>query len=231
MAQRFYQKASVQVAMVSGIVLLLATCITICHQRSELREQNAVLSALTQKQTAEIQRLETILTPFRTIALEKYAGPEGEALRQLGENISAIDASLANAREELASTKRELLQRTSDRSLTEEQKRSLKSSLSAVSGKVLVKADFADSEAQMFANQIEACLRTTDLEIVQQGFTGITAIHAKGVRILVKDVHNQPPHTSAVQKALQSAGIEALTGVAESAQFPDDALIIWVCHR
>lgn len=231
MAQRFYQKASVQVAMVSGIILLLATGMMIWHQRSELRKQNAVLSTLTQSQTAEIQRLETLLTPFRTIALEKYAGSEGEALRQLRDHISAIDASLAKTKRELANTKQELLQKTSDRNLTEEQKQSLKSSLISVSEKVLVKADFADSEAQMYANQIEACLRTTSLDIVQQGSTGITAIHAKGIRLLIKDVDSPPPHTDVIYNALLSAGIESLVGVSKSAQFPEDALIIWVCHK
>lgn len=216
---------------VSGSFLLLVTSITIWHQRSELREQNGELIKLSQNQTTEIQRLETLLTPFRTVALDKFAGPEGEALKQLGDHILAIDESLSRAKKELVKTKQELLRRTSDRSLTEEQKQSLKSSLGAIAGKVLVKADFADSEARMFADQIEACIRTTALEIVQQGSMGIISLHAKGVRILVKDAKNPPPHFGIVQKALQSIGIEALAGVTKSAEFPDDAIVIWVCHK
>jgi hypothetical protein len=46
-----------------------------------------------QAKTAEIQRLETLLTPFKTIALEKYTGSEAEALRQLGVRLQQIEDS------------------------------------------------------------------------------------------------------------------------------------------
>jgi|GEM_PF-3097880 len=42
---------------------------------------------------AEIQRLETLLTPFKTIALEKYTGTEAEALRQLGSQLQQLQDS------------------------------------------------------------------------------------------------------------------------------------------
>ncbi len=78
MSQKFYQKASVQVAMVSAVVLIIVTIITIAHQRSQLKSDNIRLQRENDTKTTEIQRLETLLTPFRTIALEKYTLPEAE---------------------------------------------------------------------------------------------------------------------------------------------------------
>ena len=42
------------------------------------------------QKTAEIQRLETQLTPFKTIALEKYTGSEQEALRKLADELEKL---------------------------------------------------------------------------------------------------------------------------------------------
>ena len=231
MAQRFYQKATVQVAMVSGIVALIVTAATIWHQRSELRQENKRLISLTREQTVDIQRLETLLTPFRTIALEKFTGPEGKALQQLAERITTIDESLANAKKELESTKQELSRKTSDRSLTKKQKQILKSSLDGVSGQVIIKADFADSEAQMFANQIKGVLKDTDLEIIEKVNTEIISLYAKGTRMLVNDIQNPPPHALPILKAFQEIGIDVRASRSEKANFPQDTLIIWICHK
>ena len=89
--QRFYSKASVQVAIVSTIGLIVITLITISHQRSELKRNNDKMKEEIKEKTAEIQRLETLLTPFRTIALEKYAGPEREALLKLAAKIQSLE--------------------------------------------------------------------------------------------------------------------------------------------
>lgn len=105
MAQRFYQKASVQVAIISAVVVLLATATTIFYQRSSVVADNARLLQDNQKQAQEIQRLETSLTPFRTIALQRFSGPEGEALKKLADQITALDKSLFAAQTELASVK------------------------------------------------------------------------------------------------------------------------------
>jgi hypothetical protein len=105
MAQPFYQKASVQVAIISAVTLLLVTAATIFHQRSSIVADHARLLQDNQKQAQEIQRLETLLTPFRTIALQRFSGPEGEALKKLADQITALDKSLYAAQTELASVK------------------------------------------------------------------------------------------------------------------------------
>ena len=91
MSQRFYNKASVQVALVTTIGLIVITIITIYNQRSELKRNNDKMKEEINEKTAEIQRLETLLTPFRTIALEKYAGPEREALLKLAAKIQSLE--------------------------------------------------------------------------------------------------------------------------------------------
>jgi len=49
---------------------------TISEQRQQIGSKNT-----------EIQRLETLLTPFRTIALEKFTGSDQEALRKLADYV------------------------------------------------------------------------------------------------------------------------------------------------
>lgn len=58
MSQKFYQKASVQVAIVSAICLIIVTVITILHQRSQLKTDNIDLNK-------QIRKLETELAQDR----------------------------------------------------------------------------------------------------------------------------------------------------------------------
>lgn len=71
----------------------------------------------------EIQRLEQSLTPFRTIALEKYVGPEQEVLQKLAadiENIRSLairdeyNTLVAKKQEELITTLQSVYEKHSD---------------------------------------------------------------------------------------------------------------------
>ena len=110
MSQKFYQKASVQVAMVSAVVLIIVPIITIVHQRSQLKSDNIRLQRENDTKTTEIQRLETLLIPFRTIALEKYTLPEAEALRKLAEQIGVLQDADKQKTEKIAQLENELIQ-------------------------------------------------------------------------------------------------------------------------
>ena len=92
MTQKFYQKASVQVAIISTLGLIIITLITIAHQRSQLKQDNDRLQADLSEKTSEVQRLETLLIPFRTIALERYTGTESEALAKLASRITELES-------------------------------------------------------------------------------------------------------------------------------------------
>ncbi|MDO8675351.1 MAG: hypothetical protein Q7K71_04460 [Candidatus Omnitrophota bacterium] len=77
MAQKFYEKASVQVAIVAGIFSLLYCGITIWNDRSQLKQDNQnYVRELIQKDSRiaslerEIQRLEIQLVPLKIVSLE-----------------------------------------------------------------------------------------------------------------------------------------------------------------
>lgn len=68
-------------------------------QFSETKKNNRVLINKNEKLNtdlsdarSEIQRLETLLAPFRTVALERYTGPEAEALRKLSDQIRELES-------------------------------------------------------------------------------------------------------------------------------------------
>ncbi|MEN6578857.1 MAG: hypothetical protein ABFD90_21115 [Phycisphaerales bacterium] len=97
MAQKFHQKASVQVAIVAGVVAIIVATMNIgfnyCDVKTQnriLEDENKSLKGTTAKAMADIQRLETLLTPFRTIALEKFTGDEKEALRKFADQIARL---------------------------------------------------------------------------------------------------------------------------------------------
>ena len=97
MAQKFYNKASVQVAIVTGIVTIVVTVLYVWNDRSQLKQDNknyiSEISELKQKNqelTSEVQRLETQLTPFKTIALERFTGTEQEALQKLADELNEL---------------------------------------------------------------------------------------------------------------------------------------------
>ena len=120
------------------------------------------------------------MKPLLDIAIAKYPNVSADkALRKLAERINSIEAVTVNTKKELENTKQELILKTSDRKLTQEQEQLLIQSLSGISGKVIVKADFADSEANMYANQIKAALSKTNLEVVNQPSTGIVSLYGK----------------------------------------------------
>lgn len=96
MAQKWYQKASVQVAIVTTIGVVIITFITIGFpllvETPKLKEENLQLKQNIQEKTIEVQRLENLLTPFKTIALERYTGSESDVLKKLAEQIIKLQS-------------------------------------------------------------------------------------------------------------------------------------------
>src|ERR1039457_4454058 len=90
MAQKWYQKATVQGAIVAALALLIATLAPIALEVPSLKSDNADLNRKLTEKSADLQRLETQLAPFRTIALERYTGPENEALAKLASQIQLL---------------------------------------------------------------------------------------------------------------------------------------------
>ena len=79
MAQKFYQKASVQVSIVSGLALIIVTLITIAHQRSELKQDNKDFTKQVPELKEEIgdlkrerDKFKIQLAPFLAAADQKF---------------------------------------------------------------------------------------------------------------------------------------------------------------
>lgn len=94
MTHKFWHKETVQVAIVSATAVLLASVLPTLLQLPALRKQNQNLRDEVQTKTSEIQRLNILLTPFKTIALERYTGNETEALAKLGLKLQDLQAGL-----------------------------------------------------------------------------------------------------------------------------------------
>lgn len=101
MAQRFYQKASVQVAIVGAIGLIIATVITIGHQRSELRLDNKNLQTkLADSQSAladvkaERDKYQTQLAPFLAVAERRF--PDEPTDKRLELLLTKLDKAISD---------------------------------------------------------------------------------------------------------------------------------------
>lgn len=101
MAQRWFKKASVQVAIIVATGTIIVAGMYIWHYRSELNRDNKQLTDNIKKKDerivqleSEVQRLETLLTPFRTIALERYTGSETEVLQKLANQVRYLEEKL-----------------------------------------------------------------------------------------------------------------------------------------
>jgi hypothetical protein len=103
MSQCFYQKASVQAAIVVTLGTIITTCVVILHQQSTLTRENARLSQDCASKDRELLRLETELAPFRALALERFPGKESQALSNLAERLRDLTKQTQDDRQTLKS--------------------------------------------------------------------------------------------------------------------------------
>lgn len=115
MSQKFYQKASVQVAIVSALVAIVIIAVHIWFNYSDVKRENRKLTSKNKtlsddlaKASTEVQRIETLLTPFRTIALEKFTGDEKQALRKLADQITKLQTQDEAKTRQIESLQKEL---------------------------------------------------------------------------------------------------------------------------
>jgi hypothetical protein len=97
MAPTFWQKATVQSAIISGgmgvFAVLGAVLIPSYLEAPKLREENIRLQKELEMKAAEMQNLEIEFTPFKTIALDKFTGTEAERLAKLALMLHDLQAS------------------------------------------------------------------------------------------------------------------------------------------
>ncbi|MCK5579668.1 MAG: hypothetical protein KAJ18_00180 [Candidatus Omnitrophica bacterium] len=98
MAQKWYQKASVQTAIVSGLFFLIGVGIPSFFEIPKLKDKIGQLEKENSDKNIEILRLKADLIPFRALALEKYTGSEQEALRKLADHLTHLENSISDVK-------------------------------------------------------------------------------------------------------------------------------------
>ena len=160
--KNFFKSVGVRAALITTIGIIFVAGMYIANSRSNLvkNNQNYINKIAKQKVTIhsleqdcltrdnKIQLLETQLTPFKTIALEKYTGSEQEALQKLAENLETLEQKTSA-----------LEKRLKPRSLSVKQISILTEKTNTVKN---IKIHFlliaSDPEAEFFKNQIKDSL-------------------------------------------------------------------------
>jgi len=162
MKKQWHQYVGIRAAIIMAVGGIIVAGMYIWNNRSELKQsnddykdeiknKNDLISKLQQKlsqKDSEIQRLETQLTPFRTIALEKYTGSEKEALEKLAQSMKIIESKTEDLERQLT-----------PRKITPEKIAVIAEKISLIKG---IKVHFlliaSDPEAGSFKEQIKKAL-------------------------------------------------------------------------
>jgi len=110
MGQRWYKKASVQVAMVSAACAILLTVITIWHQRSELRSENKTLVGELEKTKESLHNAEADnKTLSRDLRAREESLRKAEAdNKTLSRDLKAREEAFRNAETDKKALSRDL---------------------------------------------------------------------------------------------------------------------------
>ena len=215
MTQKFHQKASVQVAIISTIGVIVVAVLTIFHQRSQLKADNERLHRETADKTAEIQRLETLLAPFRTIALQRYTASEPEALRMLAHRIAELEHA------------------TTPRTLSTEQVQQLLAALRAhPNGVVYVVSRMMDGEGSDYADQLTKVLANV-WRVVRSPETRMLTENVTGLGVCSYKSTDKLPGHDVLRECLRAAGLscEDVTIRANTVPVPDGPGLLLVVGR
>ena len=121
------------------------------------------------QKTARIQELEIELTPFRTLAIEKFNKADAETLKALAATMASLQRDYTESLTKISSQQVQietLRAKTLPRSLTADQRTKILQGLrTAPKGVVSVTADYTDTEANDYARQIERLLTEAGLSI------------------------------------------------------------------
>lgn len=92
----------IRAAIIISIGGIIVAGMNILHNRSRLKQDNqqyekdiVELRGKLRDKESEIQQLETQLTPFKTIALDRYTGSENERLQKLADRIRELENPLS----------------------------------------------------------------------------------------------------------------------------------------
>jgi hypothetical protein len=156
---------------------------------------------------------------------DKYKGDEIKKvaflLVMLGVVFETIFSVLLFASEEKISEIQkskiiELERKLAPRTLEPWQRQMLVDLLSpAPKGRVIIKPNFVDMEATVFANQITQALIEAGFQGVGDAPLNVLSFGQPGIQIAFKEPGNLPPHALSIIEAFRKAEIEAMSGGAD----------------
>ncbi len=83
-----------------GAIALLSLAFTV-FQYFAFTKENSVLNRQLEIKTSKVQELELELTPFRTLAIDKFSKADPQTLRQLAAQMTALQSDYSNALDEI----------------------------------------------------------------------------------------------------------------------------------
>ena len=175
----------------------------------KLRAELAPLREELTKKSAELQRLQTEMVPFKTLALQYFTGTEAERISKLAMKLQDLQSGyLALAEKENTTSEKtvELAKKIAPRTISLAQKDAFRRSVfHMIKGKVSVLIYLGDNEATFFADSVISMLKEcgfTVTDIGQGVFHGVVP----PIAFTISDNKNLPPHSD-LALAFQSIGL------------------------
>lgn len=224
---------TVQAAVV-GAIAVIATALL---QHVWYAKENGELKSQLANKTSRIQELELELLPFRTLAIQKFDKADADAMKALAATMEVLQSEYTKATLKIAEQQNQieaLRIKTSPRTITPEQRTALIAQLQSMpKGEVCVTGDFTDTEARLYARQIEDVLKDAkyDVPIFTQSGSVTLSIGAPGSFIVLNSETNQPPHAGPLQHVFKTVGID-LQGIFNSGiASVSNRVVIWIGQK
>ena len=198
------------------VVLLFVGLVWISYNElfriPSIKEKVANLEGENDKKASEIQRLETLLVPFKTIALEKYTGSEQEAVQKLAKELSDLKNKADKIEERLAPRS---LSRGQILKLAEQIKRH-KNTIARLEYVI------SDPEAKSFAGQLKAALQSGGWIIPENDTAVLNPSFPVGINLYARNVPTEI--LESLRLILQEFGFAAKIG--EEENLPENIILI-----
>lgn len=227
MAQKFYKKVGVQVAIVTACGAIIVALITVGYQRSEIRQDNRVLKdRLDQTRSAladtksERDKYQIQLAPFLATANQSFSNaPPDKRLDLLIEKMDKVMNTVRVATHDL----------TAWREITSDQRIKLLALLKdGPKGIVYLRPKSFDAETEQYGKQMASILREVGFD-VRECEEATLSWSLTGAFLLVKNLQKLPPHALFVQNSFRA--VDILLAAYENPNVPDDSIMIGIGER
>ena len=235
--ERWRRKMQLHPSVQAALVGAIAVITTALLQHIWFAKENGDLKSQITTKNSRIQELEIELLPFRTLAIQKFDKADADTMKSLADTMATLQSEYSKAVLKIADQQNQieaLRMKTSPRAITPEQKISLLQLFQdAPKGEVSVTADLADTEARMYARQIEDLLKEAKYDV--PGFTQSGRITlsfgAPGSFLILNNSTNQPAHAAPLQHAFKAIGIDLQGTFDSNIASTTSRVIIWIGQK